>query len=64
MNPTAISRAQIAAVDKAKPEMLTTETLWDNFNRHHNYLRISLTERCNLRQRKKTVFIVSRMTFL
>jgi molybdenum cofactor biosynthesis enzyme MoaA len=21
----------------------------DTFNRHHNYLRISLTERCNLR---------------
>ena len=30
---------------------LTTDSaiLQDNFNRNHNYLRISLTERCNLR---------------
>ena len=26
-----------------------TEILTDTFNRYHNYLRISLTERCNLR---------------
>ncbi len=27
----------------------TSPVLTDNFGRHHNYLRISLTERCNLR---------------
>lgn len=27
----------------------TTEALTDTFGRHHTYLRISLTERCNLR---------------
>ncbi len=29
--------------------LLTTQALRDTFGRHHNYLRISLTERCNLR---------------
>lgn len=28
---------------------VATNILHDNFNRAHNYLRISLTERCNLR---------------
>eukprot|EP00958_Prasinococcus_capsulatus_P014327 scaffold1504_cov417-Prasinococcus_capsulatus_cf.AAC.67 len=35
----------------ATPDVPTDlrEVLTDNFGRHHNYLRISLTERCNLR---------------
>ena len=28
---------------------MKSKILLDNFNRFHNYLRISLTERCNLR---------------
>lgn len=34
------------AVKEAKP---FSEFLTDNFNRQHDYLRISVTERCNLR---------------
>ncbi|EJD03785.1 molybdenum cofactor biosynthesis prote [Fomitiporia mediterranea MF3/22] len=37
---------RIAAVDLAKPEV---PALHDSFHRRHDYLRISLTERCNLR---------------
>jgi cyclic pyranopterin phosphate synthase len=37
---------RIAAVDKAKP---FSDFLTDTFNRQHDYLRISITERCNLR---------------
>ncbi|KAG1089845.1 hypothetical protein G6F42_019868 [Rhizopus arrhizus] len=39
--------------DLAYPEdaenPVVSKHLIDNFDRHHNYLRISLTERCNLR---------------
>ena len=34
---------------KEKEKHVVTNHLIDNFDRHHNYLRISLTERCNLR---------------
>ncbi|RVD87529.1 uncharacterized protein DFL_001758 [Arthrobotrys flagrans] len=37
---------RMAAIKEAKP---FSEFLTDNFNRQHNYLRISVTERCNLR---------------
>ncbi|KAK6539890.1 hypothetical protein TWF694_008727 [Orbilia ellipsospora] len=37
---------RLAAIKNAKP---FSEFLTDNFNRQHNYLRISITERCNLR---------------
>jgi hypothetical protein len=37
---------RMAAVDKAKP---FSDFLTDTFNRQHDYLRISITERCNLR---------------
>lgn len=38
---------QCSQSEKKKPTV--TNHLVDNFDRHHNYLRISLTERCNLR---------------
>lgn len=37
---------RIAAVTEAKP---FSDFLTDTFNRQHDYLRISITERCNLR---------------
>ncbi|KAK6332149.1 hypothetical protein TWF718_002683 [Orbilia javanica] len=37
---------RMAAIKEAKP---FSEFLTDNYNRQHNYLRISVTERCNLR---------------
>jgi cyclic pyranopterin phosphate synthase len=37
---------RIAAVKAAKP---FSDFLTDTFNRQHDYLRISITERCNLR---------------
>jgi len=37
---------RIAAVHKAKP---FSDFLTDTFSRQHDYLRISITERCNLR---------------
>jgi cyclic pyranopterin phosphate synthase len=37
---------RIAAVHEAKP---FSDFLTDTFNRQHDYLRISITERCNLR---------------
>jgi cyclic pyranopterin phosphate synthase len=37
---------RIAAVHKAKP---FSDFLTDTFHRQHDYLRISITERCNLR---------------
>jgi cyclic pyranopterin phosphate synthase len=37
---------RMAAVDKAKP---FSDFLTDTFSRQHDYLRISITERCNLR---------------
>jgi len=37
---------RIAAVNEAKP---FSDFLTDTFNRQHDYLRISITERCNLR---------------
>lgn len=42
------SRSYSKDVSKIAPQ-LVQPALQDNFNRHHNYLRISLTERCNLR---------------
>ncbi|KAF3188975.1 Molybdenum cofactor synthesis protein 1 [Orbilia oligospora] len=44
--PTTEFSDRIAAIREAKP---FSEFLTDNFNRQHNYLRISITERCNLR---------------
>ena len=38
--------ARIEAVKKAKP---FSDFLTDTFSRQHDYLRISITERCNLR---------------
>ncbi|KIK70625.1 hypothetical protein GYMLUDRAFT_253971 [Collybiopsis luxurians FD-317 M1] len=40
------AQAKIDAVDLTRP---FSEALIDSFNRKHDYLRISLTERCNLR---------------
>ncbi|KAF9055841.1 hypothetical protein BJ165DRAFT_1429038 [Panaeolus papilionaceus] len=40
------AKARIAEIDKVRP---FSKHLVDTFNRRHNYLRISLTERCNLR---------------
>jgi cyclic pyranopterin phosphate synthase len=37
---------RMAAVDEAKP---FSDFLTDTFSRQHDYLRISITERCNLR---------------
>jgi hypothetical protein len=39
-------QARIAQVDSEKP---FSPSLVDSYNRKHDYLRISLTERCNLR---------------
>jgi uncharacterized radical SAM superfamily Fe-S cluster-containing enzyme len=39
-------KARIAAVDTDRP---FSPALVDNYSRRHDYLRISLTERCNLR---------------
>lgn len=41
-----ITRERIEAIEKAKP---FSDFLTDNFQRQHDYLRISITERCNLR---------------
>ncbi|KPU78544.1 uncharacterized protein Dana_GF10488, isoform C [Drosophila ananassae] len=45
--------AQTAALEPEKPiqqvDQLKNSPLTDTFGRHHTYLRISLTERCNLR---------------
>lgn len=40
------ARERIQAIEKAKP---FSKFLTDNFQRQHDYLRISITERCNLR---------------
>jgi cyclic pyranopterin phosphate synthase len=40
------ARERIQAIEKAKP---FSDFLTDNFQRQHDYLRISITERCNLR---------------
>ncbi|KAF9173799.1 Molybdenum cofactor synthesis protein 1 [Mortierella sp. AD011] len=40
------AKARIAAIDKERP---FSKVLTDNFSRQHTYLRISLTEKCNLR---------------
>ncbi|KAJ3394939.1 Molybdenum cofactor synthesis protein 1 [Lobulomyces angularis] len=42
------ARVKIATIENSNPN-LKKEFLTDNFNRKHNYLRISLTEKCNLR---------------
>ncbi|KAF9112080.1 Molybdenum cofactor synthesis protein 1 [Mortierella sp. AM989] len=39
-------KAKIAAIDQDRP---FSNVLTDNFSRQHTYLRISLTEKCNLR---------------
>ena len=36
-------------LNNKQTEVVTSEVLRDTFGRSHNYLRISLTERCNLR---------------
>src|SRR5690242_5913854 len=40
------ARERIRAIEEVKP---FSEFLTDNFQRQHDYLRISITERCNLR---------------
>ena len=40
------ARERIQAIEKAKP---FSDFLTDKFQRQHDYLRISITERCNLR---------------
>ncbi|KAF8923892.1 hypothetical protein BGZ58_002409, partial [Dissophora ornata] len=40
------AQAKIAAIDQVRP---FSKVLTDNFSRQHTYLRISLTEKCNLR---------------
>ncbi|CAH2002519.1 unnamed protein product [Acanthoscelides obtectus] len=42
-------RRHLSVGTQPKPVLSTKETLTDLFGRYHNYLRISLTERCNLR---------------
>ena len=42
-------RNHVAVAAAAVMETLPRELLTDTFGRHHNYLRISLTEKCNLR---------------
>lgn len=44
--PPRSTSARLNALKSAKP---FSEFLTDNFNRRHDYLRISVTERCNLR---------------
>ncbi|GAD99192.1 molybdopterin cofactor biosynthetic protein [Paecilomyces variotii No. 5] len=44
--PPPVSSARRSALKTAKP---FSEFLTDTFNRQHDYLRISITERCNLR---------------
>ncbi|KAK6353162.1 hypothetical protein TWF696_005150 [Orbilia brochopaga] len=44
--PTTEISERLEAIRNAKP---FSEFLTDSFNREHNYLRISVTERCNLR---------------
>ncbi|KAJ6256072.1 hypothetical protein Dda_9164 [Drechslerella dactyloides] len=44
--PTTEVSERLEAIRNAKP---FSEFLTDSFNREHNYLRISITERCNLR---------------
>lgn len=39
----------LAIEEHEEPMVETSKALVDSFGRHHNYLRISLTERCNLR---------------
>ncbi|CED82561.1 molybdenum cofactor biosynthesis prote [Phaffia rhodozyma] len=39
-------KSKVKAIDEAHPYV---SPLTDGFNRHHTYLRISLTEKCNLR---------------
>jgi cyclic pyranopterin phosphate synthase len=45
-SPHATQSARLASLKSAKQ---FSEFLTDNFNRQHDYLRISVTERCNLR---------------
>jgi hypothetical protein len=54
MNKNVVSRlnSAVAAADTLLNHSLATKKasiLEDTFGRFHNYLRISLTERCNLR---------------
>ncbi|KAI0046603.1 molybdenum cofactor biosynthesis prote [Auriscalpium vulgare] len=46
LNRRALIQEKLASVDALHPG---SPSLVDTFGRHHNYLRISLTERCNLR---------------
>ncbi|CEP17213.1 hypothetical protein [Parasitella parasitica] len=46
---TAIRSIPDNAYPDSKENVIVAKHLVDNFDRHHNYLRISLTERCNLR---------------
>ncbi|KAG6919017.1 hypothetical protein DXG01_009727 [Tephrocybe rancida] len=44
--PRAYAKARLAEIDSISP---LSPSLIDSYNRKHDYLRISLTERCNLR---------------
>lgn len=46
---SAAARERAQKLLAEKPHKDLSEFLTDTFGRHHNYLRISLTERCNLR---------------
>ncbi|TFK77442.1 molybdenum cofactor biosynthesis prote [Pluteus cervinus] len=45
-SPSARAKAKLAFLEATRP---FSPELVDSFDRHHDYLRISLTERCNLR---------------
>ncbi|XP_067646459.1 molybdenum cofactor biosynthesis protein 1 isoform X2 [Eurosta solidaginis] len=51
--PTANLVQQYSKKLQVKP--ISLDPLTDSFGRHHTYLRISLTERCNLRSKLKTI---------
>lgn len=42
-------KARLEAIDRERPFRLPSPVLTDRYQRQHTYLRISLTERCNLR---------------
>ena len=44
-------RNLIQTLKELPPDLKSAPILTDNYNRHHSYLRISLSERCNLRCR-------------
>lgn len=49
MNKRIASNLLNALVENVPRQELATSALYDTFGRKHTYLRISLSERCNLR---------------